>query len=204
MYRRAFESTAGCVFSAATEAEPISRSELERAKVIKPLPPTPEQLERMKREKEEQEKAEQEEREKEEAKKDSNFEGTVIKCTPILDPVRGKASSEIVPGDIIGVNIEGDGTSALVKKYLEENEIEPLFPVEEIKETVGKKMIYVRISDEIRGYVSITKDLKIRVKDQGGRDQPNKSASFFSDLFFFGLLGLALVALLFVIRYFFL
>ena len=73
----------------------------------------------MKREQEEKERAEQEEREKEEAKKEGNFEGTVIKCTALVDPVRGKASSEIVPGDIIGVNIEGDGTSAMVKKYLD-------------------------------------------------------------------------------------
>ncbi|MBQ3457876.1 MAG: hypothetical protein IJG30_02855 [Synergistaceae bacterium] len=204
MYRRAFEATAACVFSAATEAEPISRSELERAKVIKPLPPTPEQLERMKREQEEKEKAEQEEREKEEAKKEGNFEGTVIKCTALVDPVKGKASSEIAPGDIIGVNIEGEGTSAMVKKYLEENDIEPLFPVEEIKETVGKKIIYVKISDDIRGYVNITKDIKIRVKEQPGHNLQRKSASFFGDLFFFGLLGIALVALLFVIRYFFL
>ena len=85
-------------------------------------------------------------------------------CTPQVDPVRGKASSEIIPGDIIGVKIEGEGTSALVNKYLEENNIEPLFPVDEIKETAGKKFLYVKISDEIRGAISITKDIKIRVK----------------------------------------
>ena len=126
-------------------------------------------------------------------------------CTPQVDPVRGKASSEIVPGDIIAVTIEGEGTSALVKKYLDENNIEPLFPVDEIRETQGKKFIYVKISDEIRGYVAITKDLKIRVKETAQPEQPEKARmSFMGDLFFFGLLGVALVALLFVIRYFFL
>ena len=162
--RRAFETTAQCVFSASTEAEPIARPELERAKIVKPLPPTPEQLAKQKAEEEERAKAEQEEKEKAEAKKEGNFEGTIIMCTPQVDPVRGKASSEIIPGDIIGVKIEGEGTSALVNKYLEENNIEPLFPVDEIKETAGKKFLYVKISDEIRGAISITKDLKIRVK----------------------------------------
>ncbi len=202
--RRSFEATAQCLFSAATEAEPIARPELERAKVIKPLPPTPEEVARQQREKEEKEKAEQEEREREEAKKEGNFEGTIIKCTPQVDPVRGKASSDIAPGDIIGVKIEGEGTSALVNKYLAENNIEPLFPVEEIKETQGKKLLYVKISDEIRGYIAITKDIKVRVKETAEPEKPNKGASFMGDIFFFGLLGLALIALLLVIRYFFL
>lgn len=205
IFRRSFESIAQCVFSAVTDAEPVGRPELERAKIIKPLPPTPEQLARMQKEKEEKERAEKEAKEKEEAKKEGNFEGTIIMCTPVVDPVRGKASSEIVPGDIIGVKIEGEGTSALVNKYLEENNIEPLFPVDEIKETSGKKMIYVKVSDEIRGYVSITKDIKIKVKEQPKPDKPEgKGLSLMGDLFFFGLLGGALVALLFVIRYFFL
>ena len=205
MIRRSFEATAQCLFTATTEAEPIARPELERAKIIKPLPPTPEELARQQREKEEQERKDQEEREKEEAKKEGNFEGTIIMCTPQVEPVRGKASSEIVPGDIIAVKIEGEGTSALVKKYLDENNIEPLFPVDEIRETQGKKFIYVKISDEIRGYVAITKDLKIRVKETAQPEQPDKARmSFMGDLFFFGLLGVALVALLFVIRYFFL
>lgn len=204
MYRRAFETTSQCVFSASTEAEPIARPELERAKIIKPLPPSAEELARMQKEQEEKEKAEKEAKEKEEAEKEGNFEGTVIKCNPQVDPVKGKPSSEIMPGDIIGITVEGDGTSALVKKYLDENNIEPLFPVDEIRETQGKKFLYVKISDEIRGYVAITKDIKIRVKETPQSEQPQKGLSFMSDLFFFGLLGGALIALLFVIRYFFL
>ena len=204
IFRRSFEAVAQCVFSAVTDAEPVGRRDLERAKIIKPLPPTPEELARMQREQEEKEKKEQEEREKEEAKKEGNFEGTIIMCTPVVDPVKGKASSELVPGDIIGVKIEGEGTSALVNKYLEENNIEPMFPVDEIKETAGKKLVYVKISDEIRGYVSITKDIKIKVKEQPQPEQPKQGLSFMGDMFFFGLLGVALVALLFVIRYFFL
>ena len=202
--RRSFEATAQCVFTARTDAEPIARPELERAKIIKPLPPSPAELERQKKEQEEKEKAEKEEREKEEAKKEGNFEGTIIKCNPQVDPVRGKASSEIVPGDVIGVQIEGEGTSAVVNKYLEENNIEPLFPVDEIRETQGKKFIYVKISDEIRGYVPITKDIKIRVKEQPQQEnQKNSKASIMGDVLFFGVLGGALLLLLYVISKFF-
>ncbi|MBQ6739015.1 MAG: hypothetical protein IJP41_11265 [Synergistaceae bacterium] len=203
--RRNFENVTQCVFSASTDAEPVARPELERAKVIKPLPPSREELERQQREKEFQERQEQEEREKEEAKKEGNFEGTIIMCTPLVDPVKGKASSEIAPGDIIGVGIEGEGTSALVKKYLEENNIEPLFPVHEIRETEGKKFFYVKISDEIRGCITITKDIKIKVKGSA-KESENQAAnlSFFGDVLFFGVLAGALVALLFLIRYFFL
>ena len=204
MIRRSFEGTSQCVFSATTDAEPVTRKELERAKIIKPLPPSPEQLAKMQREQEEREKAEAEEKAKEEAKKEGNFEGTIIMCSPLVDPTKGKASSEIVPGDIIGVKIEGEGTSALVKKYMEENNIEPLFPVEEVKETMGKKFIYVKISDEIRGAITITKDLKIQVKEDKKAEPQNHGLSFLGDIFFFALLGGALIALLFVIRYFFL
>ena len=198
--RRSFEGLAQCVFSSTTDAEPVSRAELERAKIVKPLPPSPEEVARKQREEEERKQAEEEEKVKEE----SNFEGTIIMCTPIVDPVKGKASSEIVPGDIVGVNIEGDGTSALVRKYMDENNIEPLFPVDEIKETMGKKFLYVKISDEIRGAVTITKDIKIKIKEEQQPEQPKQGLSFLGDIFFFGLLGGALIALLFVIRYFFL
>ena len=203
IFRRSFENVAQCVFSAVSDVEPVARNELERAKIIKPLPPTPEQLAKQQREQEEREKAEQEE--KEEAKKEGNFEGTLIICTPVLDPVRGKASSMIMPGDIIAVNIDGEGTSALVKKYLDENNIEPLFPVDEIKETAGKKFLYVKISDEIRGVITITKDIKIKIKETEQQQKENSaSLSFFGDVIFFGVLAAALVGLLFVIRYFFL
>lgn len=203
--RRNFEQTSQCVFSAATDAEPVARAELERAKVLKPLGPTPEELARKKREQEEreQEELEDEERRKK-AKIDGKFEGTLIKCTPVLDPVNGKASSDVMPGDIIGVGIEGDGTSALVKKFLDENNIEPLFPVDEVKRGDGRTFIYVKISDEIRGIVTITKDLKIKVKQQQQPENKTVSFSFFGDILFFGVLGIALIGLLFVIRYFFL
>lgn len=202
--RRSFENTAQCVFSSVIDVEPVARNELERAKVIKPLPPSAEEVARQKREQEAREREEREAKEREEAQKDGTFEGTLIICTPVLDPVRGKASSMLVPGDIIAVGIDGEGTSALVKKFLDENNIEPVFPIVEIKDTNGKKFLYVKISDEIRGIVTITKDIKIKTKNDKPDEPPAASLSFFGDIFFFGVLGMALIILLFVIRYFFL
>ena len=206
MLRRSFEATSQCVFSAAIDAEPVARPELERAKVLKPLAPSPEELERRKRAEEEQKQQEAAEDEALKAQKeDGVFEGTLIKCSPVVDPVKGKASSDIVPGDIVEVGIEGDGASALVRKFLEENEIAPLFPVEEVKRLEGKTLIYVRINDEIRGFINITKDIKMKIKeDPRVVAQQEKASHFVEDMFFFGLLGAALIGLLFVIRYFFL
>lgn len=202
--RRSFEAAAQSVFSSVIDAEPVARNELERAKVIKPLPPSAEEVERKRREQERREKEEQEEREREEAQKEGNFEGTLIMCAPVLDPVKGKASSMLVPGDIIEVGIEGEGTSALIKKFLEENNIAPVFPIIEIKDTGGKKFLYVKISDEVRGVITITKDIKIKTKEDQPPETPAANLSFFGDIFFFGVLGMSLIILLLVIRYFFL
>ena len=199
--RRGFEQTSQCVFSAATDAEPVSRHELERAKVLKPLNPTPQEIEKAEEEAKEKER---EEKEKERAfLNGSQFEGTVIKCSPHVDPVKGKASSEIVPGDIIEVGIEGEGTSALVRNFLEENEQEPLFPVEEIEKRDGKTYIYVKISDEIKGLLTLNKDLMLRVKEQPVQIGQVMGLAALEDILFFGVLGAALIGLLFVIRYFF-
>ena len=205
--RRAFEASSQCVYSAAIDAEPIARPELERAKVLKPVEPTPEELERRKKAEEEQRKQEEAEDEarKAQAKEEGIFEGTLIKCGAVVDPIKGKPSSEIMPGDIIEVSIEGEGASALVRKFLEENEMQPLFPVEEVKKLEGKTLIYVRINDEIRGFINITKDIRMKIKENPADvARQEKASHFVEDMFFFGLLGAALIGLLFVIRYFFL
>ena len=199
--RRGFESTSQCVFSASIDAEPVSRTDLERAKVLKPLGPSADEIAQAQREKEKEQVLDDVSKKK----KDGDFEGTLIKCSAIVDPVKGKPSSEIVPGDIIEVVIEGDGASALVRKFLEENDIQPLFPVEEVKRIDGKTLIYVRINDEIRGFINITKDIRMKIKESPQQSINQEMAThMLENIFFFGLLGIALVGLLFVIRYFFL
>ncbi len=200
--RRSFETTSQCVFSASIDAEPVSRADLERAKVLKPLGPSADEIAKEQREKEAKEQSFSDDKLN---KKDGEFEGTLIKCSAVVDPVKGKPSSEIVPGDIIEVVIEGDGASALVRKFLEENDMQPLFPVEEVKRMEGKTLIYVRINDEIRGFINITKDIRMKIKEDP-RDMisQERASHMLENIFFFGLLGIALVGLLFVIRYFFL
>ncbi|MBQ7560535.1 MAG: hypothetical protein IJS99_01705 [Synergistaceae bacterium] len=202
--RRNFETTTQCVFSASIDAEPVSRADLERAKVLKPLAPSADEIAKEQREKEAKEQAYNGNDDKLN-KKDGEFEGTLIKCSAVVDPVKGKPSSEIVPGDIIEVVIEGDGASALVRKFLEENDMQPLFPVEEVKRTEGKTLIYVRVNDQIRGFINITKDIRMKIKeDPRNMISQERASHMLENIFFFGLLGIALVGLLFVIRYFFL
>ena len=202
--RRSFETASQCVFSASIDAEPIARADLERAKVLKPLGPTPDEIARAKREEENKAQEAYDEANKS-TKKDGEFEGTLIKCSAVVDPVKGKPSSEIVPGDIIEVVIEGDGASGLVRKFLEENDMKPLFPVEEVKRTEGKTLIYVRINDEIRGFINITKDIRMKTKEDPRQNvSQEKATHMLEDIFFFGILGVALIGLLLVIRYFFL
>ena len=112
-------------------------------------------------------------------------------------------SNNTEPGTATVTVTEGEGTSALIKKYLEENNIDPVFPIEEIRDTGGKKFLYVKISDEVRGVVTITKDIKIKTKGNQEEEANAAHVAVFSDIFFFGILGMALIILLLVIRYFF-
>ncbi|MBR1671309.1 MAG: hypothetical protein IJ702_00075 [Fretibacterium sp.] len=184
--RRGFERATQCFFDVACEVEFLTRTELEKAKIIKaPADPF-------------EEKAPEEDNEDE-----KSFKGTVIQCRPRVDPVWGKPSSEVAPGDVLEVGIDGDGgPSALVQKFLEETGQAPTFPVEQVDRYEDKTHIYLRISEEIQGVMTLTKDLRLKTKQAYVAKKHHKTA--IEDLFFFALLGIALVGLLLAVRYFFL
>ena len=175
------------------DAEPLGRNELERAKVLKPAKSIVEKAEQVQKAKEEEQKNPEEEKRKE----------TIIKCGAIVDPVRGKASSAITPGDIIEVMIEGEGTAALVRKFLNESGQAPVFPVETVEKVNDRAYIYVRINDEIRGLLTLTKDIMLKTKGQPEPEKNERSMKFVEDIFFFGVLGAAIAGMIFVIRFFF-
>ena len=208
--RRAFEASSQCLFSAAIDVEPVTRSGLERAKVLKPMEPTAEEIEAKQKADEEQKKqeaAEDEARKAQSSKEGGAIEGILIKCDAAVDPIKGKPSSELEEGDIIEVIIEGegDGASVMVRKFIEENNIRPMFPVDEIKRFGSKTVIYVKINDEIRGIINLTKDILIKVKEDPAAVIRKEKASNFAENIFFSVFMLgALVGLIFVIRYFFL
>lgn len=195
--RRAFERAAQALFDVACDDELITRADLEKAKLLQPIV-TPEEEERNKKaEEEEKQKKEQEEKEGEKP-----YEETLVQCIPRVDPINGKPMSEIEPGDIIEVGFQNDaGTSALIQNFLETSGQQPLFPVEEIDKRDDKTYIYLRISDEIRGLLVMTKNLRLRTKKQPPK--PSGIAMAFEDFMLFGILGIALIGLLMVIRYLF-
>ena len=192
--RRMIEEDTGCVFSAMCDAEELDRNALERAKVLKPVKTLAEEAEKARQAMEKQEQKQEE----------TSAKMQIIKCTPVIDPVRGKASSSIVPGDILEVVLEGEGAGAIIKKYLEDNNLASIFPVEKVEKQNDRAYIYLRINNEIQGLMTITKDLMLRTKYSDEPVKPKSGRNFFEDIFFFAILGGALAGLLFFIRYLFL
>ncbi|MBQ9565068.1 MAG: hypothetical protein IJU98_05720 [Synergistaceae bacterium] len=192
--RKGFERATGCFFDVACEVELLTRSELEKAKILqKPEP----------KEEPESEGQDSGGEESGEGGKEKSFEGTVVQCLPLVDPVRGKSASQINPGDILEVKIEGDsGPSALVQNYLETTGLAPTFPVEAIERREDKTYIYLRISEEIQGVLTLTKDLRLKAKHTEAQKQQHKHG--IEDLIFFGVLGIAVIGLLLAVRFFFL
>ena len=187
--RRGFERATQCFFDVASEVEFLTRGELQKAKILK----APAGV---------LEKDEDEETDEEKEGEKRSFKGTVIQCLACVDPVWGKPTSEIVPGDILEVKIEGDaGPSALVKKFLEETNQAATFPVKQVDRHEDKTFIHLHISEEIEGIMTLTKNLRLKTKQTYVVKKRNKTA--IEDLVFFAFLGFALVGLLLAIRYFF-
>ena len=78
-----------------------------------------------------------------------------------------------------------------------------IISIDEIRDKAGKKFLYVKVSDEIRGVITITKDIKIKIKGSENDHAHAVNMEIFSNIFFFGVLAMALIILLLVIRYFF-
>lgn len=193
--RRAFERAAQSLFDVACDDELITRADLERAKLLQPIV-DPEEEARKKQEEEEAKKKEEEEK----AETEKPFEETLVQCIPRVDPINGKPMIEVVPGDIIEVGFQAEaGTSALIQKFLETSGQEPLFPVDEVDRRDEKTYIYLRISDEIRGVLVMTKNLRLRTKRQP--QKPSGVSNVFENIVFLGILGAGLIGILIAIRY---
>lgn len=186
---KGIERATHCTLSMSCAVELLRREQLEEASLLEPkggAKPTPKQ----------------EDAPEAEDGEEKSFEGTVIPCIPRLDPVWGKSSTEVVPGDLLEVGLaEGGGPSGLVMKYLESTGQSPIFPVEEVDRRDNKTYIYLRISEELQGLLTLTKDLRLKTKRTVVEEKRHKSAM--EDMLFFGALGLALVGLLLALRYLF-
>lgn len=120
-----------------------------------------------------------------------SFSGLLVPCLPVIDPTRGKAASELVPGDILEVQIQNSvGAGGLVQQFLQAIRQSPVFPVDTVEKHDDKIYIYLTINEEMRGLLTLTKDLRLRTLNTT-TENPGRTGVT-DNLIFFFLLSLAL------------
>jgi hypothetical protein len=135
-------------------------------------------------------------------KDEKSFAGTLITCLPVIDPVRGTPVSELKPGDVLEVKIQGGiGAGELIQQYLTSMNQDAAFPVLSIeKKDDDKTYVILEISDEVKGLITVSKDLRLRMLH---RELSSKVTVNLDNVIFFGVLTVAAVVILFVIRFLF-
>ncbi len=91
--------------------------------------------------------------------------GTVqVLCRPVLDPVHGKAVSDLKRGDIVMVGLEKTGgVSAIISKVFERSGDTPAFPVLSVERLPsGQLLVKLHISTGIEGVLRAGTDLKLK------------------------------------------
>ncbi len=119
--------------------------------------------------------------------------GTVqILCKPLLDPVKGKAVSDLVPGDLLMVEIEKTGgLSGIITKILDRAGERPIFPVTSVEKLPsGQSLIKLSVSKGIEGVAKIGADLRLKTAPafsfSGAQGEiPGIVKKFFMALLFF-------------------
>lgn len=131
-----------------------------------------------------------------------SFAGVLVQCLPLVDPVHGKAASELEPGDVLEVQIQNTvGAGGLVQQFLKATQRSPIFPVDSVEKRDDKTYIYLTINEEMRGLLTLTKDL--RLKTPYAAVEEKRQAGSFDNLIFFLLLGLAFFGFLLALQYLF-
>lgn len=137
-----------------------------------------------------------------EVKETKTFMGTLVQCLPVIDPVKGKPVSELEPGDLVEVKIQGAfGASSLIRQYLSSTHQEALFPVESVQRKDDDKVfVFLTINEEIKGLVTVTKDLRLRTIriGEGKKKLPSVRVD---TLVFLGTLAIAGLVIFWVVQY---
>ncbi|MDR1378041.1 MAG: hypothetical protein LBJ36_03215 [Synergistaceae bacterium] len=134
--------------------------------------------------------------------KGKSLTGTLITCLPVIDPTRGIPVSELRPGDVLEVKMQGGvGAGDMIQKYLTSTHQDAAFPVLSVeRKNDSKTYIFLDINDEIEGLITVTKDLRLRRLVQGA--STNKTMIINVDnIIFFGTLIMAAIMILLVIRF---
>ncbi|MDR1622101.1 MAG: hypothetical protein LBS00_06985 [Synergistaceae bacterium] len=135
---------------------------------------------------------------------EKSFAGTLITCLPVIDPVRGTPVSELVPGDVLEVKIQGGiGAGELIQQYLNSTNQEAVFPVLTVeKKDDDKTYVMLDINEEVKGLITVSKDLRLRTLR---RKTPQRTTIVVNmdNVIFWGTLIVALTVILFVIKFLF-
>jgi hypothetical protein len=132
---------------------------------------------------------------------EKSYAGTLVTCVPVIDPVRGKPVSEIVPGDKVHVKVQGR-IGDMVQKFLNSANQDSLFEVDAVEKRDDEKTcIFLKISDEIKGLITVTKDIRLSVA--GTSVKKRVITLNLDNLIFFGIFGVSILVILLVIRFLF-
>ncbi|MDR2523265.1 MAG: hypothetical protein LBC93_06145 [Synergistaceae bacterium] len=134
---------------------------------------------------------------------EKSFAGTLINCLPVIDPVYGKPVSELKLGDMLEVRIQaGAGASELVQKFLDSTDQPAVFPVCAIeKKDDEKTYVLLEINEEVKGVISVTRDLRLRAL--GGGSKKAVITINVDNLVLFGICFAAFIVIVIIIRYLF-
>ena len=182
--RKGYERVTHYFLDVSCDAEIVSRDELVEAGLLEASPGTeaPSEAEA-------------------EGGESKSFSGLLVQCLPIIDPIHGKAVTELVPGDILEVQIQNSiGAGGLVQQFLQATKQSPVFPVDSIERRDEKTYVYLTINEEMHGLLTLTKDL--RLKTQYTVVNKQKQTGLIDNLIFFLLLSVALWGFVLALRYF--
>ena len=131
-----------------------------------------------------------------------SFAGTFINCLPVIDPVHGTPVSELAPDDMVEVKIQGGvGAAELIHKYLASTNQDAVFPVERVERTdTDKTYIFLKINEEAKGIVTVTKDIRLRVLRRGYRKKKSITINL-DNVIFIGILIAAIAVIALVVRF---
>lgn len=107
--------------------------------------------------------------------------GTVqVLCRPVLDPVHGKAVSDLRRGDVVMVELEKTGgVSSIISRVFERSGEHPAFPVLSVERLPsGQLLVKLHISTGIEGVLKAGTDLKLRTGDKAAAKIREKDAPF--------------------------
>jgi len=101
-----------------------------------------------------------------------------IHCKALLDPVKGKAVSDLVPGDLLVVELEKTGgLSGIIMKMLDRAGQNPVFPVLSVEKLPsGQSLVKLSISRGIEGIVRIGADMKLKTASRFSLAPGNKKS----------------------------